>query len=259
MSDQMFERFIPNIAQSYFITGIPGSGKTTLSLIFVKKWLGYMEIESDEELSLVRFSTLSDVVKLSRSANDRTSEDGVSARHQLQSLKDISLLVLDDIGTDRYTEYALETVNEFIDYRYQHQKQTLYTSNYTLEDLKSKYDERTASRITGMCGLANVVTMNPTDYRQNSLGTATTKTVQPQSHLEDSDDDDTRMKVKQPVINWKRPSIEAWKYVMTEYKQTKPMLVEFVNQIILQTKQPMSWTVYIAANRMYIKYLATLA
>lgn len=249
---ETFDSKFTDIAQSYFITGIPGSGKTSLSLVFVRKWLAYMEVDSNHELSEARFISFFELIKLSRNSNDRTTEEGSRARSQLQYLRDVPLLVLDDIGTEKHTEYVLETVSEFINHRYEQQKQTVFTSNYTLDELKQKYDERIASRITGMCGLGNVIRMNPIDYRQNSVGTSTTKTVQASAQVEESQADSK-------THNWIKPSTDSWKEFMNEKRQSEPMLVEYVNQILAETKTQMSWKVYIAATRRLKDYYISLA
>ena len=69
-------------------------------------------------------------VKASMNFND----DGLE---EIQSnIKDIDLLVLDDIGATRMSEYDLSLLNSIIDSRYLNSKSTIYTTNLSQEQLK---------------------------------------------------------------------------------------------------------------------------
>ncbi len=64
------------------------------------------------------------------------------------------LLVLDDLGTERNTPFAMEVVYRVIDDRYTSGKPMIVTTNLTLEQLK-KSDivdyQRIYDRVLGMC------------------------------------------------------------------------------------------------------------
>jgi len=63
-------------------------------------------------------------------------------------LQNIDCLVLDDLGTEKVTDWVYEQLFLILDYRYEHLKQTIITSNYDLEELANKYsDTRITSRI----------------------------------------------------------------------------------------------------------------
>lgn len=59
--------------------------------------------------------------------------------------KDTDLLLLDDIGTQRSTEFANETLFDLVDRRYLNGKITIYTSNMKITDLSC--DQRIRDRI----------------------------------------------------------------------------------------------------------------
>ena len=50
------------------------------------------------------------------------------------------LLIIDDFGIERGTEYALEQVYNIIDARYRSKKPLIVTTNLTLTDLKNPQD-----------------------------------------------------------------------------------------------------------------------
>lgn len=65
------------------------------------------------------------------------------------------LLALDDMGAEKPTEWAVETLTELIDARAMAGRPTVITSNYSLGELSKRYGgvagERIASRIGGAC------------------------------------------------------------------------------------------------------------
>lgn len=56
----------------------------------------------------------------------------------------IDLLILDDLGAERSTDYALEQVYNIVDSRYRAGLPVIYTTNLTLEELKNPADMRYA-------------------------------------------------------------------------------------------------------------------
>lgn len=65
-----------------------------------------------------------------------------------------ALLVLDDLGESKATDWAYETLKSVIGERYNNRKPTIFTSNRSLPELRAAglYDERITSRIFEMCG-----------------------------------------------------------------------------------------------------------
>ena len=64
------------------------------------------------------------------------------------------LLILDDFGMERGTEYGLEQVYNVVDSRYRSRKPLIVTTNLTLEELQNPEDTahaRIYDRLTEMC------------------------------------------------------------------------------------------------------------
>jgi hypothetical protein len=62
-------------------------------------------------------------------------------------------LFIDDMGTSKITEWGYGQMFEIIDYRYQHEKSTIISSNVRLKALaQAGYDDRMLTRIFEMCG-----------------------------------------------------------------------------------------------------------
>lgn len=75
----------------------------------------------------------------------------------------IDLLILDDLGAERSTDYALEQIYNIVDSRYRVGLPVIYTTNLTLEELKHPSDLRYAriyDRILERCF--------PVEFRGNS-------------------------------------------------------------------------------------------
>lgn len=69
-------------------------------------------------------------------------------------LNTVSLLIVDDLGAERSTDYALEKVYGIIDNRYRAKKPLILTTNLTLQQMQENSDiryERIYDRIFEMC------------------------------------------------------------------------------------------------------------
>ena len=75
---------------------------------------------------------------------------------ELRKYQTCNLLVLDDFGTERPTEWALETLFKIVDYRYNEELPMIITTNYTPKDLKNHVGDRIFDRIRSMCALVPV-------------------------------------------------------------------------------------------------------
>lgn len=84
----------------------------------------------------------------------------------LRRAERIRLLVLDDLGAERPTEWAIERLCELVDYRTMRGLPTIITSNYSLGEMRNRFGEvqgmRLASRIGGAC---EIIEMGGPDRR----------------------------------------------------------------------------------------------
>ena len=72
----------------------------------------------------------------------------------INKLNESSLLIIDDLGIERDTEYALEQVYNIIDARYKSNKPLIVTTNLSLTELKNPVDtahKRIYDRVLEMC------------------------------------------------------------------------------------------------------------
>ncbi len=73
---------------------------------------------------------------------------------RLQTITNAKLLIIDDLGAERGTDYAIEKVYDIIDSRYRSSKPVILTTNLSIEQMKSCDDirySRIYDRIFEMC------------------------------------------------------------------------------------------------------------
>lgn len=83
---------------------------------------------------------------------------------RFEAVKQVPLLVLDDLGTEQVTPWAREKLYQLINHRYNHQLATVFTSNLRLEQL----DPRVASRMHDPALPATILTIAAPDYRRHT-------------------------------------------------------------------------------------------
>lgn len=124
-----------------FLFGPCGTGKTLSAACAVR-----LAVLDGKRAKLVTAKQLLDSVKAGYDGGDRGALDRAEA---------YDLLALDDLGVERSTEWALETITRLIDTRTTRQRPTIVTSNYRLGELRDRWGgvpgQRIVSRIAGAC------------------------------------------------------------------------------------------------------------
>lgn len=85
----------------------------------------------------------------------------------LDRIKEVDLLVLDDLGTERLTDWVLEKLYQIVDYRYRNDMRLIVTSNYPMQTLTRHFNaannqtgQRLVDRIVHLCALVQVAGTN---------------------------------------------------------------------------------------------------
>lgn len=153
---------------TYFY-GQTGRGKTYAAATAAR-----LVIESGQEAYFTSVKSLLDQIK---ATYDGEKTDAA------KRAETADLLVLDDFGVERATDWSIETLTALIDNRIYQQKCIIFTSNYALEVLAKRWQgiagERLFSRIQGACVR---VCIQGKDRRQDWIAakTAPYKTERPQ-------------------------------------------------------------------------------
>lgn len=140
--------------------GPPGTGKTHLAYAILQALLR-------RGVSGV-CGSVPDLLDLLRPAVGATEDDArrrqAEAAERLDLLRSADLVVLDDLGSERSTEWATERIYVVVNSRYAEQLPTLITSNVPLEELERLPGwERIVSRLWEMC---HVFRMDGPDFRR---------------------------------------------------------------------------------------------
>lgn len=89
-----------------------------------------------------------------------TGDQSISLR-----CRNCDLLVLDDLGREKISDFILQEFQRIIDWRYREMLPIAVATNFQRGDIADRYDEHTASRWTESC---EVVEVRGPDYRMDS-------------------------------------------------------------------------------------------
>lgn len=92
---------------------------------------------------------------------------GVDSEAEYERYAKTPLLVLDDLGAAKGSEWSEEITYRLINHRYEHMLPTLITSNLPVSELKTALGDRVASRLTEMTDRA---VLSGQDRRRQKIG-----------------------------------------------------------------------------------------
>lgn len=85
----------------------------------------------------------------------------------LNLMRNVDMLILDDVGKEKQTEWSQSVMFDVVNHRYENMKPILITSNFNSRELEQYFGEACYSRLIEMC---YAITTKGKDYRQ--LGSA---------------------------------------------------------------------------------------
>ena len=136
-----------------YFCGDVGTGKTHLAVAVMNELIKRKRVPS-------LFVTVPELLDNLRGTYN---DPGRDIDEWMDAVKNADFLVLDDLGSERPTEWVRERLFVVINHRYREQLPTLFTSNIGPKDLAAQLGERTASRIIAMC---DWISLEGEDYRE---------------------------------------------------------------------------------------------
>lgn len=130
-----------------YIFGPVGSGKTHIAYAIA-------EYAEQELKTVVQVYNVTEMLASFRSDFDQHWSNRENIDRRLKEFK--GLLILDDIGAEKPTEWVAETLYRIINQRYNDMLPTVFTSNLSLSELAPQIGDRTASRIAGGCDVVQL-------------------------------------------------------------------------------------------------------
>jgi len=136
-----------------FISGDPGLGKTFLLSSICNSLLAARV----PTLYVVFCDLIAAIKDTFNSEGSGTTESRI-----MSAAREAEVLLLDDLGAEQVTEFVTNRLFDIVNYRCNHQKPLVVSSNLKVQEIGRLYDERIASRLWEMC---EVVTLYGEDIR----------------------------------------------------------------------------------------------
>ena len=159
-----FTKDFPAVERGILLTGPVGIGKTHLAVSIL---MGLSE--RGFNCLFYEFGSLLKEIQDSYNSNTKTSELSV-----LTPVLTAEILVLDELGASKPTDWVRDTMAHIINSRYNENRVTIFTTNYpdvqskpTEETLEDRIGVRLRSRLYEMC---RTIELSGTDYRRKKFG-----------------------------------------------------------------------------------------
>lgn len=143
------------------LCGATGCGKTHLAAAIANQIIqeakisekdaetaGAFEYYSGRAICPVRFSS---TVELLTKLKAEYAGENDNSECIMNAYKKSPLIILDDFGAERQTEWSIERIFEIVDWRYSDELPIIITTNATPEELKKKMGARIYDRLREMC------------------------------------------------------------------------------------------------------------
>jgi DNA replication protein DnaC len=147
------------VSRGMVLVGKAGSGKTHLA-VGILRAIAEAKRDTDETFSLFR-SKFVVVPEFLDTLRERISDPMV--RDPLPALMEAPLVVLDDLGREKPTEWVTDRLYVLVNRRYNAKLPTVVTTNYALSELAQRGYDAMMSRLRDD---AAVVTLTASDHRR---------------------------------------------------------------------------------------------
>ena len=126
----------------FFFWGNVGAGKTHSAAALAN------ELMQEKLVEVLFLSMPATVTRVKKTFDSPVKNDDTKL---FDRMKEVELLIIDDLGVEKLSDWLSDQIYQIIDHRWQNQKPMIITSNQSLEDLGASYKPQVISRIWGCC------------------------------------------------------------------------------------------------------------
>jgi len=145
------------------ISGKTGCGKTHLAVAILRDLIinNNPLAVNKAILNIAKFINLSEFfLELREIFRDKSTKTETEI---INKYTDVPLLIIDDLGSEKTSEYTITTLYIIINKRLNEIKPTIITTNYSIKDIEHKINSRVSSRLSTYKNIS----INLPDYRKN--------------------------------------------------------------------------------------------
>lgn len=143
-----------------YLWGGTGTGKTLIACVILNELIFRYKVDC-------RYAKINkDFLSALKDTYSKESEWHGRERSIEMEFAEVDVLVIDDFGVQKDTEWGNAKLYDLIDSRYEKEKITLLTSNSPLTDWKDKGEGRVYSRL---CEMTNPIHLTCSDYRERFI------------------------------------------------------------------------------------------
>lgn len=150
----------PNfIPKGFYLWGGTGSGKTLLACVILNELIFRHGIKC--RYAKINKDFLDAIINTYKKDSDTHGQENAITKEFF----DVDVLVIDDFGVQKDSDFNNRKLYDLIDNRYENEKLTLLTSNHPLEEWKKRGEGRLYSRL---CEMTKEIQLKCPDYRLKS-------------------------------------------------------------------------------------------
>jgi DNA replication protein DnaC len=138
------------------LTGEVGTGKTHLASATANYLIN--------QLKIVYMGNIIDILNKIRSSYNKDSEytEDLIIKTFTEGL---DLLIIDDLGKEKTTEYTQSIIYQLINRLYENEKKVIITTNFNADSLIEKFDEKGEAIVSRLIEMCDVIVMMGEDWR----------------------------------------------------------------------------------------------